>query len=175
MKDNFSIQADEYAIYRPRYPQELFDFLLSNTKNNDTAWDCATGNGQVAAELAKHFKNVFATDISEKQLANAIEKENIKYKKEAAEKTFFADNYFDLITVAQALHWFNFEKFYKELIRVAKPGALFAAITYTICKTNDETDNVLRHFYHDLTGPYWDAERKYIDEQYKPALIDLRV
>lgn len=167
MKDNFSIQANQYAKFRPAYPPELYSFLIQNINCKNTAWDCATGNGQVAAELAKYYKKVYATDISEKQISNAPPIKNIIYKIEPAEKTFFPDNFFDLITVAQAIHWFNFEVFYKEVYRTIKNNGLFAAISYSLCKSNDETDKVLLHFYKNITGPYWDPERKYIDEKYQ--------
>jgi ubiquinone/menaquinone biosynthesis C-methylase UbiE len=167
MKDNFSAQAHEYAKFRPVYPRELYVFLLDNTERKNTAWDCATGNGQVAVELSKHFKKVYATDISEKQISNAPHVENIIYAIEPAEKTSFPDDFFDLITVAQAIHWFNFDLFYKEVRRTIKKNGFFAAISYGLCKTYDETDNILLNFYENITGPFWDPERKFIDERYK--------
>ncbi len=104
MKDNFSIQADVYAKYRPDYPKELFDFILSHIHSKGIAWDCATGNGQTAKELAKHFEKVYATDISQKQLDNAEQASNIFYSIQAAEQTNFPANSFDLVSVSQALH-----------------------------------------------------------------------
>ena len=126
MKDNFSKQAELYAAYRPSYPKELFDFILSHVKNWDNAWDCATGNGQTALELSTFFKNVYATDISQKQLNNAVSRDNIHYSLQKAEQTNFDDNTFDLVTVSQALHWFAFDEFYREVKRVIKPGGWLA-------------------------------------------------
>src|SRR5689334_1149416 len=114
MKDNFSKQASLYARYRPVYPPELFSFILNHIEKKDSAWDCATGNGQTAKELAKHFDKVHATDISQKQLDQAEQASNIFYSLQAAEQTNFSDNQFDLVTVSQALHWFDFDKFYTE-------------------------------------------------------------
>lgn len=167
MKDNFSQQAELYAQYRPTYPKEFYDFILKNVKNKETAWDCATGNGQVAVELSKYFTKVYATDISEKQIANAPLVDNVIYMIEPAEKTTFPDNFFNLITVAQAIHWFNFDLFYNEMKRVIKDGGLFVAATYNICKSDDTTDDVLLYFYKDITGPYWDPERKFIGDNYR--------
>lgn len=166
MKDNFSTQAQGYSKYRPYYPSEMIDYIVSFVKNKQYALDVATGNGQVAVELAKHFKEVFATDISEKQLANALQKDNIIYKEECAEQTSFADGQFDLITVAQAIHWFDFEAFYKEVYRTLKPDGIFAVLGYGLFNTSDESEELLKHFYYDITGPYWDAERCYLDENY---------
>lgn len=166
MKDNFSSQAQLYVSFRPHYPPALYEYLLLHVKHFETAFDAATGNGQVAAILATKFKEVHATDISEKQLAYAPQLPNVFYKTEKAEQTSFADSYFDLVTVAQAIHWFDFEQFYAEVKRILKPGGLFAAIGYSLVRTNRKIDAWTDHFYQNITGPYWDKERKYIDEAY---------
>ncbi|MEP6725526.1 MAG: class I SAM-dependent methyltransferase [Bacteroidota bacterium] len=167
-KDLFSIQAADYARYRPSYPAELIAYVISFVQEKKLAWDCATGNGQAAVLLAPYFKQVIGTDTSEKQLALAIAAENINYQPAKAEQTPFADNSFDLITVAQAYHWFQFNDFEKEAKRVAKPGGIIAIWGYNIPACDNETINgITRQFYTIIVGPYWDAERKYIDESYK--------
>jgi 2-polyprenyl-3-methyl-5-hydroxy-6-metoxy-1,4-benzoquinol methylase len=110
-KDLFSTQANVYAAFRPTYPKELYDFIFDRVETKRKAWDCATGNGQVAGYLANHFDSVYATDISQQQLDNAIKKDNVIYSISGAEKTSFEDQQFDLITVAQALHWLDRERF----------------------------------------------------------------
>ncbi|WP_034892410.1 class I SAM-dependent methyltransferase [Gillisia sp. Hel_I_29] len=167
MKDNFSSQSNLYAKYRPTYPNELYNFILANCSNFNSAWDCGTGNGQVAGVLAEYFQEVKATDISEQQLKNAIAKQNILYSRQAAEKTNFKNDSFDLITVAQAIHWFNFEEFYKEVERCLKPEGIFAVIGYELFSSNEETNRVIDELYRDLLGPYWDKERYLLEEGYK--------
>lgn len=167
MKDNFSEKSDNYARYRPGYPQELFDFIKVLLKNKRRAWDCGTGNGQVAAVLADFMKEVYATDISAAQLEEATEKRNIRYSKQPAENINFPDDFFDLVTVAQAIHWFDFSKFYKEVKRVLKPSGYIAVMGYSLFKSNKETNEVIKHFYKEIIGPYWDPERIYLDEEYK--------
>lgn len=167
MKDNFSNQAEGYSIYRPTYPQELYDYLFKLTLNKQAAWDCATGNGQVARVLAGLFERVYATDISENQLKNALQLPNITYKVEPAEQTTVGDNTFDLITVAQAIHWFNFEAFYAEVKRTLKPNGLFAVIGYGIMYIDKKVDKAVHKLYEDILGKYWDNERRYIEENYK--------
>lgn len=168
LKDNFSTQAALYAKFRPKYPEEIYDFVLSKVKSFDTAWDCATGNGQVASRLSKDFQEVFATDISQKQLDNAQQADNIHYAIAQAEKTDFQANTFDLITVGQAIHWFDFERFYQEVRRVAKPEAIFAAWGYgTLTIDNVEANVLFQDFYQEQIGEYWDAERGYIDDEYR--------
>ena len=166
MKDNFSTQSDQYARYRPTYPTELFAFLNDLIPIKEAAWDCGTGNGQVAFELAKTFQNVFATDISAAQIENATRANNIEYSVQPAESTNFANNMFNLVTVAQAIHWFLFEAFYNEVKRTAKPGAFLCVIGYGTLTVNEQIDRLINHFYENIIGPYWDAERKYIDEAY---------
>ncbi|ALM48311.1 SAM-dependent methyltransferase [Flavobacterium psychrophilum] len=166
MKDNFSTQAKGYSQYRPYYPQEMIDHIVSFVGNKDAALDVATGNGQVAGALANYFKTVYGTDISQKQLDNAVKADNIIYKEERAEVTTFGDSQFDLITVAQAIHWFDFDTFYKEIYRILKPDCIFAVLGYGLFSANGDAGKLLNHFYYDITEPYWDAERRYLDENY---------
>jgi len=168
MKDNFSIQSNKYAKYRPTYPPALFEYLFSLIADKAIAWDCATGNGQIAAALSENFDAVYATDISNNQLLNAIPKENIYYSCVPAEKTPFADNSFNLITVGQAIHWFNFDLFYKEVYRTLKQqDGILGVIGYGLNTVDYETDIITRWFYKDIIGKYWDAERHYVEEEYK--------
>jgi ubiquinone/menaquinone biosynthesis C-methylase UbiE len=166
MKDNFSTLSDIYVKYRPTYPQELFDFILNYVKNKQAAWDCGTGNGQAAKELARYFEKVFATDISQKQIDKAYQASNIFYSVQPAEQTNFPDDTFDLITISQALHWFQFDKFYAEVKRVAKPGAWIAAWTYTLPGISPAIDELINHHHYNRLGKYWDNERKYVDDNY---------
>lgn len=124
MKDNFSQNSEDYKNFRPNYPKEVFDFIFEHLKNFENAWDVGTGNGQVAVNLSEKFEDVFATDISENQINSAEKKSNIHYSVQPAEKTGFPDNFFDLITVGQAIHWFDFEKFYTEANRVGRKTEL---------------------------------------------------
>jgi len=167
MKDNFSTQSDKYAKYRPTYPLDLFEFLNLKVQDKHNAWDCGTGNGQVAYELAKTFDNVFATDISQSQIDNALKADNISYSVQPAEKTNFDNGLFDLIVVAQAIHWFDFDKFYTEVKRTAKDNALICVIGYGKLEIYEQIDNIIADFYDNVIGKYWDKERKYIDDNYK--------
>lgn len=167
MKDNFSTQSDKYAKFRPTYPSDLFEFLNENVQEKRNAWDCGTGNGQVAFELAKTFDNIFATDISQQQIDNALQADNILYSLQPAEQTNFDNELFDLVVVAQAIHWFHFEKFYAEVKRTAKENALFCVVGYGRLEISKQIDNVIEDFYNNIIGKYWDKERKYIDENYQ--------
>lgn len=165
-KDNFTNQADKYAKYRPAYPEALYDFLFSPVDSSEAAWDCGTGNGQVAVALSYFFGKVYATDISQKQIENATQRPNIIYRVESAENNSFADESFGLITVAQAIHWFDFDSFYKEVNRTARDKAIFAVIGYGLVRVDDPVNAILDKFYYETIGPFWDKERKYVDENY---------
>lgn len=167
MKDNFSSGSDQYARYRPGYPEALFDYLDSLVPDKHRAWDCGTGNGQVAAELAGRFGQVDATDISRAQLAQAHQADNIRYSLQPAEKTDLPDHAFDLVIVAQAIHWFDFDAFYAEVRRTAKDGALLVVLGYGTVQVSPAIDDVIDHFYTQVIGAYWDAERRYIDAHYR--------
>ena len=166
-KDRFSTQSKSYAAFRPTYPSALYDFIMKHVSHNQTAWDCACGNGQVAKDLADRFEKVYATDHSENQIANAVKKDNIIYSVSPAEKTSFADQQFDLVTVGQALHWLDRPAFFDEARRVSKPGGVIAIWGYSLLSINEDIDPIVNHFYTEVIGPYWDKERKLVDEQYK--------
>jgi len=167
MKDNFSSRSDLYAKYRPTYPKELYDTLLSKVPNRNVALDVGTGNGQVAEQLAPYFEKVCATDISSEQIKQASPNPKIEYSVQSAEKTNFENDAFDLIVVAQAVHWFDFESFYKEINRTLKKNGVFAMWGYGLIRTFPELDAVIEVFYYNQIGTYWDAERKHIDNEYQ--------
>lgn len=167
MKDNFSSHSSDYARYRPTFPGEIFELTAKLVPGKSRAWDCGTGNGQVAGELAEIFREVKATDISDNQLQNAVNKPNITYSVQPAEKTVFPNHHFNLITVGQAVHWFNFNSFYKEVKRCSKPGGIILILGYGLLKGNKETTRIIKTFYKEIMGPYWDPERKYLDAEYK--------
>ncbi|MFD2514113.1 class I SAM-dependent methyltransferase [Pontibacter locisalis] len=167
MKDNFSGHAADYAKYRPTYPHELIAHLVALAPSHTLAWDCATGNGQVAGMLSEYFASVVATDISEQQLRNAPQLLNIQYLIEPAEHTSLSTSSVDLIVVAQAVHWFEFELFYKEAKRVLKPQGVLALIGYGLIRIDSSVDKVIERLYDGILSSYWDVERRYIDENYR--------
>ena len=166
MKDNFSTHSAEYARFRPGYPPQLFDFLFSLCQNFGAAWDVATGNGQMAVGLAERFEQVLATDISENQLAKVQVRPNIHYTPGSAESPDYPDHYFDLVTVGQAAHWFQFDEFYRTIRRVLKPGGVLALVGYNVLKVDAPTDAIFNQLYHETLEGYWDSERHYVYADY---------
>jgi len=121
--NHFNQQSDQYFLCRPDYPDALFDYLAEQVDSKARVWDCGTGTGQAAKSLAERFDTVIATDVNSGQLAVATPMNNIQYYCCPAEKTAIDAGSINLITVAQALHWFNFESFYAEVRRVSAPKA----------------------------------------------------
>jgi SAM-dependent methyltransferase len=165
-KDLFSNHANQYAAFQPTYPKELYDFIFSHVRSFETVWDAGTGNGQVARDLSKQFEQVIASDISARQLENAYQAKNIFYF-QTGETLILSNKEFDLVCVAQAIHWFDREKFYAEVKRLAKPEAVIAVWGYGLLGINPKIDFLIKDFYANIIGPYWDKERKLVDEEYK--------
>ena len=163
-KDHFSKQAADYAKFRPRYPKELFRGLASIAPSNELAWDCATGSGQAAVELAEVFDRVIATDASEKQIANAERNPRVEYRVATAEASGLEEKVIDLVTVAQGLHWFELDRFYAEVRRVLKPGGVLGATAYKLATITPEIDAIVNRYYSDIVGPYWPGERVLVEK-----------
>lgn len=153
--DLFSDKPDLYAAARPHYPKGLYEFLASCTCPRERVWDCGAGNGQSSISLVEYFSEVYATDASEQQIANAIQTKRVFYSVQSAEKTSFADDYFDIVTVAQALHWFNLDQFWSEVTRVLRSGGIFAAWGYDWFSISPEIDDVIKESILDVIAPYW--------------------
>lgn len=166
-KDHFSGHAADYRTFRPNYPPELFAFLADAAPGRDLAWDCGTGNGQAAVALAGHFAKVFATDASAEQVRNAEPHPRVEYAVAAAERCPLPDASADLVTVAQALHWFDLDRFYAEVRRVCRPNGLLAAWTYNFHSVTPAVDAVLRRFRGEFVDPYWPPERAGVDAGYR--------
>ena len=163
-KDHFSAQAADYAKFRPRCPSELFEYLGHVVPSRTLAWDCATGNGQAAIELAEVFDHVIATDASEKQITNAQPHVRVEYRIARAENSGLQSGRVDLIMVAQALHWFDLPRFYEEVRRVLKNSGVLAASAYKFFHITPEIDRLANHRYHDeVVGSFWPRERALIE------------
>ncbi len=166
-KDYFSKQASAYASHRPTYPDALFAYLASAVPGHEVAWDCGTGNGQAATGLAPYFERVIATDASSEQISNAFPNPKVTYRVATAENAGIDPGSVDLVTVAQALHWFDLDAFYAAARRALKPGGALAVWAYSLCRVNPEVDKILYDFYFKGVGPFWPKERKLVDDGYR--------
>jgi len=171
-KDHFSKQSADYAIYRPDYPVDLFVDIVALVPDRNIAWDAGCGTGKASYKLGDYFNLVVATDPSYEQVSHAIKHENVRYVTGEAERACLKSGSVDLVTVAQALHWFDFTLFYKEVKRVLKPEGVLAVWVYGLAKISPEIDSIVSHFYYDVIGQYWPPERRYIDTEYRTLPFD---
>lgn len=168
MKDLFSDNSQLYQQARPDYSAAILEAVLKYVPERQLAWDCGAGSGQFTQWLAPYFHQVLATDLSAAQLAQAQALANVAYRAAPAEQSGLPDHSADLITVAQAIHWFNFDDFYREVRRVLKPSGCLAVIGYGLITAEDlELNRLIQSLYADTLQGYWDAERRYVDELYK--------
>jgi ubiquinone/menaquinone biosynthesis C-methylase UbiE len=165
--DLFSDSADRYASARPTYPDALVDFIAQSSPSLDTAWDCGTGNGQAAVDLARHFKTVWATDPSQAQITHAIPCHGVIYSVQPAESVSFADRSVDAITVAQALHWFDLERFFPEARRVLKVGGFFCAWGYSWSQVAPTIDAVVQEVILQPIHKHWAEQNRALWDGYR--------
>lgn len=166
--DHFSGVAAHYAAFRPRYPQALFDWLAALPARRGLVWDCAAGSGQATVDLAARFERVIATDASAAQLEAAPRLPNVEYRVASAEHNGLPDAAVDLVTVAQALHWFDLPRFYAEVARVLVPGGVLAVWTYgPLHVLEPAADAVMQRCYRETAGPYWPPERAHVEDGYR--------
>lgn len=166
-EDHFSKHSEQYAQYRPHYPDEIYAYLASLTPGGSLAWDCGTGNGQAAVGLAKYFDKVHATDASAEQIALAYVHERVNYCVEPAEHISLDPSSVDLVTVAVAIHWFNFDEFYREVKRVLKPNGILAAWTYSFPEISPEIDPLVRRYHGEILKGCWPERIHYLEDEYK--------
>ena len=166
-KDHFSGHAAAYAAFRPEYPASLFVWLAEQSPARELAWDCATGNGQAARELAKHFARVIATDASAAQIREGVGPANVEFRAEPAETSSLASASIDLAAVAQAYHWLDHSAYQKEVRRVKRPGGVLAVWAYQLASVSPAVDAVVLRLYEDPLGPYWPPERRSVESGYR--------
>src|SRR4051812_29715630 len=170
-KDLFSLQASDYARFRPVYPPALYAWLAAQAPGRQLAVDVGTGNGQAAIALAAHFARVIGVEPSEGQLANAAPAARVEYRRGAAEATGVDGASADLLTVAQAFHWFKHDAFFDEVRRVVRPGGCLAVWCYGLTRITPEVDAAVHVLYEDLLGAYWEPERKLVETGYRDITV----
>ncbi|MEZ5012696.1 MAG: class I SAM-dependent methyltransferase [Chitinophagales bacterium] len=166
-QDNFSAQSALYARLRPQYPDALFSFLSGLTSGHELSWDVGCGNGQSALSLTGHYKQVIATDPSAEQIAHATQHEQIRYTVQRAEDCDLPKASVDLITAANALHWFDLQAFYPVAEKVLKPGGIFAAWCYGIPGVNESVDGIVRTLHDEVLGSFWVEANRLVENAYR--------
>jgi len=165
--DHFSVGSASYAKFRPHYPDALFDFLAESAPARRDAWDAGTGSGQAAVGLARLFENVIATDPSASQIDSATPHARVTYRVEPAERSGLEPSSMDLVTAAQAVHWFDQARFWGEARRVLRSNGVIAVWTYNLFEIAPPIDEIVRRFYSGIVGPYWPPERRLVEQRYQ--------
>ena len=165
--DHFAGVSPVYARFRPKYPDGLFDFLARAAPARENVWDAGTGSGQAAIGLAQHFAHVIATDASAQQIQHGERNASVEYRVASAEASGLSARSMDLVTAAQALHWFDPPRFWGEARRVLRPGGVIAVWTYDLPEIAPAIDAGIRRFYRDVVGSFWPPERRMVEERYR--------
>ncbi len=169
----FNKQAPDYKAFRPDYPNALYEALADRLDRRERAWDAGCGSGQSTVKLADWFQEVTGTDISEEQISHAPTVANVDYHVGPAERAPLPDGSVDLISSAQAAHWFNLEEFYNEAKRVARPdgSSRIALWTYNLPSVNEDVDDVLTGYYKRTVGAFWPKQRRLVEKNYADLLF----
>ena len=133
--------------------------------------DCATGNGQAALSLTEYYTEVIATDASRSQIDAAVRHPRITYRAATAEQSGIADDSVDLLTVGQAFHWFDEERFFIEAQRILRPDGVLAIWCYELCSVSDQCDAIVDRLYRDIVGDFWPRERAKIERGYSDVRL----
>jgi SAM-dependent methyltransferase len=165
--DHFSSAAPQYAESRPTYPDALFAWLAEQSSSRALVWDAGCGSGQASVGLSAHFDDVVATDASAAQITHAEQRSNIRYSVAGETNSALAERSVDLITVAQALHWFDRGEFFAECERVLTVNGVLAVWTYDLVEITPDIDAVVRALYRDTLGAYWPPERQLVESRYR--------
>jgi ubiquinone/menaquinone biosynthesis C-methylase UbiE len=174
LRDHFSQDPRGYGRYRPHYPPALFAHLASLTRSHACAWDCATGSGQAAVSLAEYYATVIATDASAAQISRAAAHPRVTYAVRSAQDSGLDTDSSDLVTVAQALHWFDIADFSAEATRVLRPGGIIAAWTYNLMRVTGALDTIIERFYSSTLHADWPSQRRLVETGYREIEMPIR-
>jgi len=126
--EKFTGKADNYEKYRPSYPKEFLDYLYGEVGffGEKTIADIGAGTGKLTELLLQRKSFVYAVEPNADMREKLTEKfsgiSNFSIVSAPAESTELPAQSVDFITVAQAFHWFDAEKFKAECRRILKPG-----------------------------------------------------
>lgn len=172
-EDHFSVLADVYVGHRPRYPNSWLQQLAALCPRRGRALDCACGSGQATTALALYYDQVIACDASFAMLSRMHAPRNVWPVTAIAESLPFETTSVDLITVAQALHWFDANRFFAEARRLLRPGGVLATWCYQLLRIAPAIDDVLADLYNEMLSGYWPPERRRVDRGYSDVYMPL--
>lgn len=162
----FNRKSEDYSLYRPKYPPEVYAFIDEECASHHCAWDSACGNGQVAIDLVPLFSRIEASDLNENQIRHAFRHEKIHYSVQDSERTIFPDQSFDAVCIAQAIHWLDLDRYFREVGRVLKRNGLFACWGYGFFHITPVLDEIIENCLMRNIKPYWSEKSRLLHDGY---------
>ena len=141
--NKFNEKSEFYNKYRPKYSEELINYIVSSINKNDIIADIGCGTGIFTKQLVEKNCNVIGIEPNKEMYEKARKNlPEIRLINATAENTTLDSNSVDVITIAQALHWFNIEEFTKEAKRILKQDGRIAIIYNSI----DDSKEIIKEF-----------------------------
>lgn len=166
----FSSRADDYARFRPSYPEEMFDFLFREgvLASGMRVADVGSGTGIFSKRLLNRGLEVFAVEPNAEMRRYAEQElhrcQRFHSLNATSERTSLPDDSVDAITAAQAFHWFEPAATGKEFRRILRPGGFVVLVWNT--RLLEESD--LPKEYEALVAKYRSGYSEVEDRQSKP-------
>lgn len=165
----FSTRVEAYVKYRPGYPAAMLDFLADELAMGHEAQvaDIGAGTGILTTLLAPRVARVWAVEPNDEMRGAArrllADMGNIGWSHGSAEATGLPTGSVDLITVAQAFHWFDRAAFRQECQRLLRPGGRVALI-WNDRLTNTDFLKAYEEGLHAYSGDYEEVNHRNLDE-----------
>ena len=171
--------SERYAKCRTKLPVPLIENLLSQHVGPQPGlWlDVGCGPGTSTQELIGRSEKIIGVDISETQLEEArkaVVHPSVTFLQGGGEALPVESASADIITVVQAVHWFDLPAFFKEAERVLKPGGVLGLVCYPHYEVpSSPTMNVaMKHVFFEFLGPYFfRPTMKHLEERYANIII----
>jgi len=128
----FTCKAEVYAKARPGYPNASMEYIRELMPPDAVIADIGAGTGKFTVSLARYGYNIFAVEPNADMRGELIKTltpfSNVEVVDGSAEATTLPDHSADVITCAQALHWFDLDAFRAECQRIGKPDVLVIVV-----------------------------------------------
>ncbi len=174
-----SAEVVDLYLYRPPYPQKIYDLIVSHSPSRGRILDLGCGHGKIARPMSQHFNTVTAVDPSASMIAlgKSLEfgvAENIEWIESYAETAPLSGQY-DTVIAALSIHWMNHKVLFAKLSKHLKTRHLFSIIEgdgaheppwesdWQIFLTKWVPKLTGKPFYANKDWPFWEKYLDYVD------------